>query len=351
MLDSRYFNINEFYSQHNDRRIITDTLFKLYWPDHTTYFINSWEWYSNISEKLINHKRLHPGKHIIISQVEEDWLYHYDLIKLRKEIASCPVWTDKSFLITNSRKDFKISKNYINTVYKPGILDLVSYIPYKKHDLDIVKNYRNIIYHTGYFYKVQREGRAEICNVLTSYKDKCSAIYYKGEKVVDNANTAHSFNFSLLDAPYLHISNDAEWVARSAFLVSIETFNGLNIDRKLARFAPTLSEKTFRAMHLFRPNLIYGGTGTRQLLNNLGFDTWDWLIDWSYDLPENRHKSFELFVKELHRLMTKDITEVKDLIIQNKKALLHNNRQVFKLIKYYNKGLINNARFNNKLSF
>jgi hypothetical protein len=46
---------------------------------------------------------------------------------------------------------------------------------------------------------------------------------------------------------------------------------------------PCLSEKTVMAMLIGHPFLLYADNGAIQLLRDLGFDTFDWLFDHSYD--------------------------------------------------------------------
>jgi hypothetical protein len=84
-----------------------------------------------------------------------------------------------------------------------------------------------------------------------------------------------------------------------------------------------------------RPALIYGGKGTKQKLNDLGFDTWDWLINWEYDNQDDPRTSFLMYLKELKRLLSIDIEDIKDLINANKHSLINNQNRIKELINLY----------------
>lgn len=337
MLNKAFYNIENFNNYDNNRQALCDKILKVFWPRHSVYWIDNSSSYVNIAERLEKFKLNNNTKHIIICQAEEDWFYDHDVLDIRKQIRKSSSWSDQSFLITNSLHDYLISKRYIRSHYKPNMLDLFSYKPYYEDEIEKNKKISSIKYHTGYFYAIERPGRTPVFDTLISNKEKCAAIYYLRNKHVDHLDTKRSFNINCPDAPYSHISYDSEWTEKTAFVIAMETFNNLQIDDKISKFAPTFSEKTFKAMHLFRPALVYGGTGSRKALASMGFDTWDWLIDWTYDLPENKDRSFEMYLNELNRLLSIDITEIKSILSKNKKALLHNHRQIFKIINNYDK--------------
>jgi hypothetical protein len=101
-------------------------------------------------------------------------------------------------------------------------------------------------------------------------------------------------------------------------------------------YAPTTSEKIYRNMHLLRPAVICGGKNTRQYLLDLGFDTWDWFVDWSFDSEHNDQKRFKGYLREIERLLNVPLQQLKDLIHQNQDKLLYNRDRLFWLINNYN---------------
>lgn len=88
-------------------------------------------------------------------------------------------------------------------------------------------------------------------------------------------------------------------------------------------------------MHLLRPALIYGGYGTRDYLRQLGFDTWDWFINWQWDQMPDGPQRLDLFQQELRRLLATPISQLVDLVDSNWSRLLHNRQRLEYIIKNY----------------
>ena len=314
------------------QELATKTI-QYFWPNHNVVWINSVLTYDSIDQIF---SAFPKKKDIIILQTEEDFLKFYDISILRNIIKSLPQWTDKSFLITNCIEDFKISKDIINTVFKPGILDLICYLPYKnKVDL---KNIDQIKYHTAFFYRRQDYARTKIAKFLLAHKEKMFSMVYNKKFIIPNNNNFKTLipDGECLDSPFLKIDKDQIWSDRSAFHIVVEPFNNISLNSDMHYFTPILSEKTYRAMHLKRPALIYSGTGTRQMLLKQGFDTWDWLIDWTFDSEPCPDRAFKLFLKELERLMNLDLDIIKKKLQKNKNKLEHNKQNLIRLINNYN---------------
>lgn len=332
---SKYFFQDESNDYFGKRYEYSNFIVKKYWKNHSVYFIENSSWYDDIEQQLINHKTRFPNKHIIIMQTEEDWFYDHDIIDIRKKIANSQAWTSESFLITNSNLDYKISKRYIKTFYKPGLLDLIAYKPYKKTKVDLT-DFNKIKYHTSVTYRNPRHGRDEIVNKLAEHKDKCSLLHYLDHTLVDNVESKSVKQPYFMDAPFVHIDYDIEWAQHTAFITAVETFNPLG-NNSIHRLMPTLSEKTFKAMHLQRPALIFGGKGTRYALRKLGFDTWDWFINWKFDTIDDPFEAFETYLLELDRLLNIDIETQKFLIIKNADRLKKNKNRLFYILNNYQK--------------
>jgi len=89
-------------------------------------------------------------------------------------------------------------------------------------------------------------------------------------------------------------------------------------------------------MHLLRPAVICGGLGTRQYLLDLGFDTWDWFVDWSFDSEPNDSIRFQKFLQEIERLLNTPLEKLIKLVVQHQDKLLYNQQRLFYLIENYN---------------
>jgi len=304
-----------------------------FWPDYNVIWINSVEIYDNI-EKIIN--SFSQKKDIIILQTEEDFLKQYDLVSLRNRIKNIKNWTDNSFIITNCYKDYLVTKEILNVKFKPGILDLICYQPYTLSEKEFT-NYNDIKYHSAFVYNRKDLARNAIQQLLLEHKKKTSAIVYNNKlywSQLEEKNSIIINKTEPIDPPFLQIQNDYPWSRSSAFHLVIEPFNNITLE-KMCEYTPILSEKTYKAIHHCRPALIYSGPGTRDYLQKLGFDTWDWLIDWSFDKEQDRKKGFILFLNELKRLLNLDINSIKNKIELNKLSLNKNRNQLFFLINNY----------------
>jgi hypothetical protein len=333
ILPKFFKNMRNSHTSIGARQELANKTLQHFWPSHKVLFINSSLTYDNIDSIF---PAFTKKQDIIILQTEEDFLKTYDVTLLRNIIKSFPQWTSNSFLITNSLADYRISKEIINTIFRPGILDLICYLPYE--DTINFDSVQKIKYHTAFYYRRRDPARTEIAKLLLNYKETIFSIVYDNKFVIPNNMQSNNIisKHDTLDSPFLNIEKDQGWSDQSIFHIIVEPLNVFSTDPKLYSYAPILSEKTFRAIHLKRPALIYSGPGTRDMLQKLGFDTWDWLIDWSFDKPDCEKEGFNLFLKELERLLNLDIDYLKDLLLTNQNKLEHNKTNLIRLINNYN---------------
>ena len=320
-------------AKHHSLSISFKLLMQYYWPEHDAIFPCNYQDYEDL-DFLLGKKR---KEHIILIVVEEDFYFVYNVSELYQKIKNSKHWSDESFVVTCSRKDYQENHGIINMLYRPSMADL---LVYKKYDLDSYQfNTSNIKFHTGLVYNRPIKGREEIAEQLIKYSNQCAMIAFKGER-----NTFDTINIderviwgSTISASVIDITSDWRWSNKCAFSIGYEHYHhgAFLWYEPFKSYAPTLCEKTYKAMHLMRPSLTFGGPGSKKLLNDLGFDTWDWFIDWSYDYEEDFDKGFDLYLKEINRLMTTDIDELKNLLNKNKEALLHNRNQIFVLVNNY----------------
>lgn len=328
-----FSNLKNQTNSHAAKQEIASKCLRYFWPDYNVVWINSVSVYDNIERVF----RAFPKKrNLIILQTEEDFLKHYNISYLRNKIKNTNEWTSNSFLITNCYQDYKISKDIIPTVFKPGLLDLLCYQPYEQ---DIVKLHsKKIKFHTGFHYQRKDRARDYVADFLSNNKENVSSLIYNSNRLVSNITDIGSVVFDKkdpVDPPFIGIWKDSLWSDCAAFHTVIEPINCFSVDEKLYSYTPILSEKTFKAIHLLRPALIYSGPGTQEYLKRLGFDTWDWLIDWRFDKETDQTIGFHLFLKELQRLCNTDIRKIQQLIKDNEFKLLDNRKILFNLINNY----------------
>lgn len=65
-----------------------------------------------------------------------------------------------------------------------------------------------------------------------------------------------------------------------------------------------ISEKTFKPIAFKQPFVVAGTSGTLAYLKSQGFETYDHIIDESYDQIENEYSRLEFIVNEVKRLVT-----------------------------------------------
>jgi hypothetical protein len=77
---------------------------------------------------------------------------------------------------------------------------------------------------------------------------------------------------------------------------------------------PCLSEKTVMAMLIGHPFLLYADNGAIQLLRDLGFDTFDWLFDHSYDTELDPSVKLKNILKQIKNFNIANAIEQVDRI-------------------------------------
>lgn len=319
--------------EHTDcnRTYISNIILPHFFPEYKdVYFIDNPNCFiSGIFEFIANT----PEKNILICQTEECFL-DIDNKDVKLKISKFAESQNKNVkLITNSVLDFYESDELLNVSFRPGILDIICHTDFLKlKKLNIEK----INFHTAFVYQNFNPARDEVIHFINdnNLKDKFVHIKYPPYDVrIENTNLKFNNKFQnkensfFPDAPY-DSELDSEWAEYIAFFTEVESDNQ-------TEYSPCLSEKTFRATHLMRPALIFGGLNTRRRLQDLGFDTWDWLIDWSFDTELDWCLRSDLFLKELHRLLNLDLDYIKQLLNENKDKLIYNRNRALDLIENY----------------
>jgi hypothetical protein len=307
------------------------------WIDSAYDYMHIGQQLTDISTRTIGKKH-----HIVIYQTEEDWFSKCDFQQVRNTIKNHPAWSDQSYIVTNSRQDKKETLAMgISAVCRPGLLDLITYLPYDYSKVTI----NNITHHTGICGTRLGDDRMAVWELLTQYQDRVTVAKFGtnwthspefNNYVINNLSTSIIETDSIVTAPYQDIETDLWWAKNIAFGTVVETRHQGSPGELIAgQYTTTTSEKTYRNMHLLRPAVICGGLNTRQYLLDLGFDTWDWFVDWSFDSESDDSIRFVKFLKELERLMKTPLSQLTALINQHQDNLLHNRDRLFWLINNY----------------
>ena len=124
-----------------------------------------------------------------------------------------------------------------------------------------------------------------------------------------------------------------DWYARTAFSMVAETcVNG-------KRF---ISEKIFKPLSFQHPFIVYGTVGTLKFLHESGFETFNHVIDESYDTINNtllRLQAIEQVLNDLYNDYKQDIPLFADSISQQK--LQHNYNKFYDIQQLWEKEIVN----------
>jgi len=89
-----------------------------------------------------------------------------------------------------------------------------------------------------------------------------------------------------------------------------------------------LSEKTFKPIKHAQPFIIFGAHGSLKQLRDMGYKTFDDVLDQGYDSIQNTTERWHYAINVLIKLLSKDITEVHNIYISLKDDIIH-NQQLF----------------------
>ena len=81
----------------------------------------------------------------------------------------------------------------------------------------------------------------------------------------------------------------------------------------------------------------FSATGTMQLLKNLGFDIFEDIVDFSYEMETNNHVRMEFYFKEIDRLSKTDLNITKSLtdrFAYNRQCFLDNIEKAKQKLKW-----------------
>jgi len=106
-----------------------------------------------------------------------------------------------------------------------------------------------------------------------------------------------------------------------------------------------LTEKTFKPIKHAQPFIIFGAQGTLQILRDLGYKTFENVLDQSYDSIQNTSERWYYAMDVLINLLSKDITEIHDIYILLKDDIMHNQRLFMKIKSNRINTIINNLYY------
>ena len=93
-----------------------------------------------------------------------------------------------------------------------------------------------------------------------------------------------------------------------------------------------ITEKTIIPMWFYKPFIILGGRGFNHYLKECGFELFEELFDYSFDLEQDKDKRINGFAEQVKRLDSMSISEITALRNSLKDRLIHNNLRAKNII-------------------
>lgn len=101
--------------------------------------------------------------------------------------------------------------------------------------------------------------------------------------------------------------------------ISIVTETSFYIDNDF------ISEKIWKPLYQFHPFIVVGRPHLLKYLREIGFYTFDWLIDETYDTIEDNDLRMEMIIAEIKKLNNLSLSEIQSIIDKNFDKLEHNH--------------------------
>lgn len=116
-----------------------------------------------------------------------------------------------------------------------------------------------------------------------------------------------------------------------------ESFCAIVQESRVTQPWPNVSEKTLNAIENFRPFIMVGAPGTLSMLKEMGFKTFDNWWDESYDDITNNTDRMAKICKVIDYVNSFSLKELKHMYNDMRAVLIHNEANLSRLPKFYNK--------------
>jgi hypothetical protein len=223
--------------------------------------------------------------------------------------------------------------NQFRSETEVGCLQYSSFDGIYKNSKDFLRQKSFLVYLGSY-----RMYRQELCEyLLDKYPDKnwISYVDVNKEKLdksitepldICRASQPKIPNFGLFLSSYFSIIYD------TIFEETYKFDDYLNVK---------FTDKVYRAIRMHHPFLYVGQYRALEKFKELGFKTFDSIIDESYDLIENPQKRLESIIKQVDYIMSKDKKELFYLVRSIEDILVHNFNQIDKYANFHAKSVNN----------
>jgi hypothetical protein len=234
--------------------------------------------------------------------------------KQKYNIEDYPKVINYSFYLTASSNHFY--QNYKNTnLYKKHINAIK---PYKFVCLNRRLDLHRVVLLSEILNEIKDESLISFDKTLIT--NEVPNLFVKRPDIEIKFNTLP--NKVIADREDIENTNGYQHENEDLFLqsyISIVTETSFYIDNDF------ISEKIWKPLYQFHPFIVVGRPHLLKYLREIGFKTFDWLIDETYDTIEDNDLRMELIIKEIKKLNNIPIYELDNIIKLNFNILKHNH--------------------------
>jgi hypothetical protein len=273
-----------------------------------------------------------------------DYNLEKKLIRFKEvyNIDTFPHTINYSFYLTASSKHFYLKHKTSDLISKHYKLNK----PYKFLCLNRRLDLHRVVLLSEIFYDIENESLISfdknlITNEIPNLFQQKPNIEIKFNNLPDKV---------VADRIDIENTNGYEHENEKLFLdsyISIVTETSFYIDNDF------ISEKIWKPLYQFHPFIVVGRPHLLKYLREIGFKTFDWIIDESYDEVEDNDLRMEMIINEIKKLNNLSLLEIEELIHENFSKLEHNHNllnRIGKDTESIEKFIIENVK-NNSYSY
>jgi len=306
-----------------------------FYPIALSFFDFSIDWFSLMSEKLIK-KLKNRNIKILFYYSEGDNPYRIDEHLLKQCLEYDIPREQILFVISNTAAK---TLPYFYYVTDDELLfrfrnSEVTPVEYHEHDRD--KKYTALV-------RMHKYWRANIMATLWQQRLDTQGYFGYGDEITadetENDNPIEVDNYAglrqktrnfIAGLPFVadslssdehnnHTLSVSEHFSNAYFNIVIESH--MDVDQSNGVL---LTEKTFKPIKNAQPFIIFGAKGSLKLLRDMGYKTFDDVLDNSYDEIENTTERFKTAIDMVLNLLDNPSFLLKDIYIKCKEDIIHN---------------------------
>jgi hypothetical protein len=310
-----------------------------------------YNFFSLIPKEIIESVNNGIGK-IVINYAHEGWVSEFLLKGMYVGCKNSGIKLDKVILLLNDYNlESKIEKfktkfnlsSYPTTINYSYYLTASANHLYKKYNTNqLIKKHCNIP-KTYKFLCLNRRldlHRVKLISELYDYIKNESLISFDKFLITDEVPSFLNKDFNLNEkfeklpnkvvADRIDIQNTNGYEHESHHLfkdayVNIVTETSFYIENDF------ISEKIWKPLYHFQPIIVVGRPYLLKYLKEIGFKTFDWLIDETYDTIEDNNLRMEMIINEVKKLNDLSIFELHEIINKHFYILEHNHNLLNKI--------------------